>query len=110
MPQTSKPRAGVSSGPAQGRVVLVAGVFLNHFYKNQPWPSFSRVECRDQPSLFRCLRSWRPPWTPGNSTVSRGCLAPPPSRLFPEPWAEPTQSHRDHRLSLSPSSSFSHLA
>ena len=27
-PQTSKPRAGASSHPAQGRVVLVAGVFF----------------------------------------------------------------------------------
>ena len=28
MPQTSKPRAGASSHPALGRVVLMAGVFF----------------------------------------------------------------------------------
>lgn len=45
MPQTSKPRAGASSGPDQGKVVLMAA-FLNHFYKTSLRPSFSRVESR----------------------------------------------------------------
>lgn len=110
MPQTSKPRAGASSGPAQGRVVLMAGVFLNHFYKNQPVAQLQQGRAQGQPSLFRCLCSWRPPRTLGNSTVSRGYLAPPPSRLFWESWVEPTQSYKDHHLSLFHSSSFSHSA
>ena len=111
MPQTSKPRAGASSHPAQGRVVLMAGVFFfkTTFTKTSLWPSFSRVERGGQLSLFRCLCSRRPPWTLGNSTVSRGSPAPSPSRLFQESWVEPTQSHTDHHLSLSHLSSFSHL-
>lgn len=67
--------------------------FKTTFTKTSLWPSFSRVERGGQLSLFRCLCSRRPPWTLGNSTVSRGCPAPPPSRLFQESRVEPTQSH-----------------
>mgnify|MGYP006996418529 CR=1 FL=1 len=67
-PQTSKPRAGASSHPAQGRVVLVAGVFFKTtFTKTSLWPSFSRVERGGQLSLFRCLCSRRHPGPSGTA-------------------------------------------
>jgi len=79
MPQTSEPRAGISLGPAQGRVVLMAGVFLNHFYKNQPVAQLQQGRAQGPAQPLRGLRPWRPPWSPGKSTVSRGYLAPPPA-------------------------------
>lgn len=111
MPQTSKPRAGASSHPAQGRVVLMAGVFFlkNHFYKNQPVAQLQQGRAWGPAQPLPLPLFPTPTLDPRDSTVSRGSPAPPPSRLFQESRVEPTQSHTDHHLSLSHPSSFSHL-
>lgn len=78
----------------RGRQCSWLGFFKPFLQKPACGPASAGCRVQAQLSLCHCLCSWCPPWTLGNSTVSRGCPAPPPSPLVQESWVEPTQSQR----------------